>query len=562
MSVKISELPVLDNLADNDVLAGVDTSANVTAKVTLGSLKEYIDTNTIYTAGTNINITNNVVSAPNVYNKTETDGLLATKESLSNKVTSITSSSTNTHYPSAKSVYDHVSSVSSDIMDSVTEATSTLQEENDELKSELEAVNTIYNAFPTDSDEDTSITFDGTSETKFKKLDLKGNTTQTTYTGKNMLDTQYFEQGSIDGSTGQNISNNQNGRGSNYIPVLPNTTYTLSANKNIHQLRLSEYQQDKTHIKRDVSNQTVSSYTVTTSANTYFVRWSLNYDNSTTVTQTIINSIDLMLEQNSTASSYEPYVGNIPSPNPNYPQDIHVASGNNKIIINNKNLFNIDLWSDVTVNGSGSSVVITDSSITINNPNGVDTFTNSGMTVTGQTIGINQRKYLIPVTPNTTYTISYIKTSSSYSGSNSDSCFYCLADKNFTVTNYSSILGSANSTVVKTITTASNTRYIGVRFGARSSAGSIVYTQIQIEPNSSNTTYHPFLRDTYNVYLPVENKANISNATTQTCTISTSGNSIKITSTGTWARAIIPVTVSIGETYTLSCKYKNNTGTF
>lgn len=76
MSVKISELPILDSLADNDVIAGVDTSANVTSKIEMATLKNYIDTNTQYTAGTNIDITNNVISAPFVYDKTQTNALL------------------------------------------------------------------------------------------------------------------------------------------------------------------------------------------------------------------------------------------------------------------------------------------------------------------------------------------------------------------------------------------------------------------------------------------------------------------------------------------------------
>lgn len=124
MSIKISELPILDSLADNDIVAGVDVSGNVTSKIEMVTLKNYIDTNTQYTAGTNIDITNNVVSAPNVYNKTEMD------------------------------------------------------EQIEELQSEVDSLSTIFNAFPTESDEDTSMTLDGTSETKFKKFDLKGNTSQ------------------------------------------------------------------------------------------------------------------------------------------------------------------------------------------------------------------------------------------------------------------------------------------------------------------------------------------------------------------------------------------------
>jgi hypothetical protein len=43
MSVKISELPLLDSLADNDIIAGVDTSADTTSKIEMSTLKDYLD---------------------------------------------------------------------------------------------------------------------------------------------------------------------------------------------------------------------------------------------------------------------------------------------------------------------------------------------------------------------------------------------------------------------------------------------------------------------------------------------------------------------------------------
>ena len=123
--------------------------------------------------------------------------------------------------------------------------------------------------------------------------------------GVNLLDTQYYENGSIDGSTGQNVSAPYNARGNNYIPVKPNTTYTFFANTSCSNLRLSEYKQDKEHIQRDITANRAS-ITITTTANTYFVRWSMNYNNSTELTEQIIDSLDLMLcEGNSTI--YEPY---------------------------------------------------------------------------------------------------------------------------------------------------------------------------------------------------------------------------------------------------------------
>ena len=78
------------------------------------------------------------------------------KEDKSNKVTEINSSSTDTQYPSAKCVYDS-------------------QEEQNEQLAELEM---LYNAFPTVSDEDTTIQLDNTAKVKFKEIDLKGNTSQ------------------------------------------------------------------------------------------------------------------------------------------------------------------------------------------------------------------------------------------------------------------------------------------------------------------------------------------------------------------------------------------------
>lgn len=56
-------------------------------------------------------ITNSVDNLTNYYTKTSTDTLLGNKEDKSNKVTSLSSSSTDTQYPSAKCVYDLVGDI-------------------------------------------------------------------------------------------------------------------------------------------------------------------------------------------------------------------------------------------------------------------------------------------------------------------------------------------------------------------------------------------------------------------------------------------------------------------
>ena len=125
--------------------------------------------------------------------------------------------------------------------------------------------------------------------------------------GSNLLDVSQTKLGySIDSSTGETTPYPTNSCGENYIPVKPNTAYTFSVNRAIHNIRLSEYKIDKTHIKRTAQSDT-NKITITTTANTYYVRWSLNYDNSTTMTQTIVDGLNLMLNEGSTPLPYEPY---------------------------------------------------------------------------------------------------------------------------------------------------------------------------------------------------------------------------------------------------------------
>ena len=51
------------------------------------------------------------------------------------------------------------------------------------------------------------------------------------------------------------------------------------------------------------------------------------------------NNIKVQLESGSNVTNFEPYTGGIPSPNPSYPQDIKVVTGNNSVVISNANLW-------------------------------------------------------------------------------------------------------------------------------------------------------------------------------------------------------------------------------
>ena len=319
MSVKISELPILSSLADNDVIAGVDTSANVTSKIEMATLKNYIDTNTQYTAGTNINITNNVISAPFVYDKTQTNALL------------------------------------DDFKDETNASIEDLKDEKDaqieELQSEVDSLSTIYNAFPTESGEGESVTLDDTAEVKFKKFDLKGNTSQTTYSGKNLLpEDKYDTTRTVNGIT---FTNNGNGTFSvsgtstkdTSIDFLPGGNFNLEANQsyyfyssqpyNANTFNLSIITVESGATKFLIANSTKTTEVASTSA-----RVTLWIPNGTTVNA---QNVKLMLVKGTTApTTYEPYVGGTASPNPSYPQPVNVVSGDNEINVVGKNLLDKD----------------------------------------------------------------------------------------------------------------------------------------------------------------------------------------------------------------------------
>ena len=500
MSVKISELPVLSTLADDDILAGVDTSANVTSKVTLSTLKDYVDTNTTYTAGTNIDITNNVISAPNVYSISETDSKIASdisgKEDKSNKVTSLSGSSTNTQYPSAKVVYDELSETNNNVED--------LQEQIDNLS-------TIYNAFPTDSDEDTLISFDGTAETLFKKLDLKGNTSQYTTTGKQLFN----KNANVTDSSNITSYTNNNGKytiiptgtGNPQLRIqltIPAGDYTL--NSGVYLSLATIIRSSTSSIKNFSDNYSNQNFTITEASAEIVFNWS-NPGNTNPIT---LDLSSLMINTGSVAQPYEEYTGGISSPNPSNPQPVNVVSGDNSINIIGKNLLPMNLTTETY-----ATLNIT------NNNNG--TFTLSGTPTSS--FGRNIASSLTLKAG--TYTISannipdgvYISL---------DEISDTMLDKN----NFS-----------KTFTIASNTTYNNCAIWITKNKAYNQTIQVQIEENTNATTFVPYSKDTYNIDLPVENLFNWNNPRT-----------VELIKSGTRTGSASPVSTFtlLPGTYTLS----------
>ena len=127
-------------------------------------------------------------------------------------------------------------------------------------------------------------------------------------TGKNLLDKSVGFTNKWINSNGNEVAGNTNALFNGYIKVAPNTAYTISFKSSVYNMIMSEWNESKTFVKQNIKSVSTS-YTITTQATTEYLRINFNYNGSTTVTQDIIDSLDIQLELGSTATAYEPYQG-------------------------------------------------------------------------------------------------------------------------------------------------------------------------------------------------------------------------------------------------------------
>lgn len=227
--------------------------------------------------------------------------------------------------------------------------------DNDTFRSYVDKIKGIYNNWPKVTAEGTELSLSPTRKGKMK-LDLKGNTEQASYTGKNLFNPT--ETWSSFNGTNCTINNQ-------IIKWSGTTTRGVSkkiANTNIHSgtytITLETINGSHTSGKKiwidfyNVDTKIESSSwssdgSITKTFNTDVTRINLGFDNEDTFNN---YEFRLQIEAGTQATSYEPYVGGQPSPSPDYPQDIHVVTGNNNVGVTGKNLFSLD---NIQENGTG-----------------------------------------------------------------------------------------------------------------------------------------------------------------------------------------------------------------
>lgn len=231
--------------------------------------------------------------------------------------------------------------------------------DDSEIKEKIDA---MYQAWPKVSGEGETITLNDTANTTMA-IDLKGNTSQETTTGKNLFDVNSVTS-VTNGSISNEIITTNETSNSNYsvFPYfsnisLPANTYYLSMDIRIKSgtgyfNKINDAVTDWTVVSKPSLSTTFQRYVY---SHTYTSVTTLNhiliqFINSTNAVYEITN---IMLSTSSD-TNYEKYTGGNPAPNPDYPQAIANVTGTNTIKINGKNLFDkttAEVGKYVTENG-------------------------------------------------------------------------------------------------------------------------------------------------------------------------------------------------------------------
>lgn len=364
----------------------------------------------------------------------------------------------------------------------------------------------------------TDISLSPTLEAPMKNV-LNGNTYQFTTTGKNKLDTTEYTSKSVTGITItpnyegdmlKNIKVSGTPTATNWINMKNVTfepgTYIISG-LNVTQsgktgLRIGLYFDSARQYFINVNSPTYT-FTLTETATAQFVIWVQSVADFPTTDTYITPMIRL---SSVTDSTYEPYTGGQASPNPQYPQDIHVVSGDNNIKVEGRNLLNANFDTN-TSNG-----------ITQNGYNNVITLNGANTSAHGYTFPES-----ITFEKGVAYT-THVKiiggTFTPYkSGSNWAVQFYSLYGSNaitLTSNNYNSVFHFTPSETSKV--------FPRLWFGWESASvqgTDGVFSNLKIQVDVVKGTYttsqmeniEPYNSNIYSINLPVENKFDDSTTT-------------------------------------------------
>lgn len=348
-----------------------------------------------------------------------------------------------------------------------------------------------------------NITINNATSAPLKSLEIQGNTSQQTYTGKNQFDINQYTNAVIRGG-GSAVSvaktddttlklTNLVSQANNFVMVpLPTATRLLNGNATIsfnakltnvtnakvafYWLSNSGYTDQLGDFVQVGSN---GSYSVTTAipasipSGSTRLSVALYSAGSAQPVNSTVEFTNIQVEAGSTATTWEKYVGGVPAPNPDYPQAVQTVTGENVVKISdgqgNEQSYEVNLGKNLFDKDNASEVI--------------NAFIDYGATAHKIYTNSSCRLAYIRCEPNTTYTIS--KTLSAR---------FVIATTSEVPANNVSVSQdiAKNTDTTYTITTNSTAKYLCV-FLYHSSYDTLTPEQIlatlQIEKGSQATSY-------------------------------------------------------------------------
>lgn len=319
-----------------------------------------------------------------------------------------------------------------------------------------------------------------------ESFQLDGDTEQQTYTGKNLIgavEQSYSNYGitntlESDGAikcygkceqtyfqiTRQTVDS---GAASATPCNIPAGSYTLSLVNPTNDINIvlrlyySTSASDYNQFTLSKGNQSVS-VTITSPAVMFYI-----WGGGTTVGQDIDITLKLQLESGSTATSFEKFVGGQPSPSPKYLQAIQTVTGEQVVTVNGtsypinlgKNLFNKDSFTDADgyyIGGSGRYVAAS-----------------------------NNHTAIIPIEPNTTYTVSK-PAQATY-----NRLRVGISDTLVSAGDYFSIWGGSDEATSLTLTSGSQSKYMYIYYAVTINVSDAI-ASLMLEKGATATTYAPY----------------------------------------------------------------------
>ena len=123
---------------------------------------------------------------------------------------------------------------------------------------------------------------------------------------KNIVDTQGFQNGYIN-TSGTFVSDNKTALLNYHIPVEAGKTYCFSTNATVDNMVISMFGSSDNFLRRQKVTNT-NKVTQEMASDVAYVRYAVNYNNSSTMTQEIIDNLEIMGEEGENRTiPYEPY---------------------------------------------------------------------------------------------------------------------------------------------------------------------------------------------------------------------------------------------------------------